>query len=123
MNHNESIEDYLETILILSEQKPVVRSIDIANETGFKKPSISVAVKNMKARGYITVSEEGYISFTEEGKALAEKVYERHKFFRSWLTSLGVDYETANDDACKIEHVISEKTFNAIRDHESGSGE
>ena len=115
MNHNESVEDYLETILIISEEKPVVRSIDIANEMGFSKPSISVAVKNLKEQGYISVSEEGYITLTESGKALADRVYDRHKFFRKWLISLGVDEETANDDACRIEHVITEETFNAIR--------
>ena len=116
MNHNESIEDYLETILILSKQKPVVRSVDIANEMGFKKPSISVAVKNMKTKGYILVSDEGYITFTESGLKLAETVYERHEFFTDWLVRLGVDRETAAEDACNIEHVISEKTFKAIRD-------
>ena len=115
MNHNESVEDYLETILIISEEKPVVRSIDIANEMGFSKPSISVAVKNLKEKGYISVSDEGYITLTESGKALADRVYDRHKFFRKWLISLGVDEETANDDACRIEHVITEETFNAIR--------
>ena len=104
MNHNESIEDYLETILILSKQKPVVRSVDIANEMGFKKPSISVAVKNMKAKGYIVVSDEGYITFTESGRKLAETVYERHEFFTEWLIGLGVDKETASEDACNIEH-------------------
>ncbi len=116
MNHNESIEDYLETILVLSKQKPVVRSVDIANEMGFKKPSISVAVKNMKAKGYILVSDEGYITFTETGRKLAKKVYERHEFFTEWLIGLGVDKKTASEDACNIEHVISEKTFKAIRD-------
>lgn len=115
MNHNESIEDYLEKILIISEDKPVVRSIDIANELGFSKPSISVAVKNMKAKNYITVSDEGYITLTESGRKLAERVYERHKFFRKWLISLGVDEQTANDDACRIEHVITKETFEAIR--------
>ena len=82
MNHNESVEDYLETILILSEEKPVVRSVDIANETGFSKPSISIAVKNMKAKNYITVSDEGYITLSESGRDIAERVYERHKFLR-----------------------------------------
>lgn len=115
MNHNESVEDYLETILILSEEKPVVRSVDIANETGFSKPSISIAVKNMKAKNYITVSDEGYITLSESGRDIAERVYERHKFFRKWLISLGVDKETANDDACRIEHVITKESFEAIR--------
>ena len=120
MNHNESVEDYLETILIIGEEKPVVRSVDIANETGFSKPSISVAVKNMKAKNYITVSDEGYITLTESGRALAERVYDRHKFFRKWLIDLGVDEETANDDACRIEHVITEETFKAIRNSVDG---
>ncbi len=115
MKYNESMENYLETILLLSEVKPVVRSVDIANELGFKKPSISVAVKNMKEKGYIDVSEEGYITFTKAGKKIAKSVYERHEFFRSWLISLGIDEETANEEACSIEHVISEKTFKAIR--------
>lgn len=115
MNHNESVEDYLETILIISGEKPVVRSVDIANEMGFSKPSISIAVRNMKEKGYIIVSDEGYITLTESGKALAERVYARHKFFRKWLIGLGVDEETANDDACRIEHVITEKTFEAIK--------
>ena len=115
MNHNESIEDYLEMILIISEEKPVVRSVDLANELGFSKPSISVAVKNMRAKGYITVSDEGYITLTEEGRRRAEKVYDRHKFFRKWLIGLGVDEKTANDDACRIEHVITDETFDAIK--------
>jgi len=115
MNHNESIEDYLEKILIISEEKPVVRSVDLAKETGYSKPSISIAVKNMKSKDYIAVSDEGYITLTETGKALAERVYERHKFFRKWLISLGVDEETANEDACRIEHVITKETFEAIR--------
>lgn len=115
MNHNESVEDYLETILIISEEKPVVRSVDIANEMGFSKPSISVAVKNMREKDLIEVSDEGYITLTESGRALAERVYDRHKFFRKWLISLGVNEETANDDACRIEHVITEETFEAIR--------
>lgn len=115
MNHNESLEDYLEKILMISEEKPVVRSVDLANELGFSKPSISVAVKNMKAKGYITVSDEGYITLTEDGEKLADKVYDRHKFFREWLTGLGVDETTADEDACRIEHVITEETFNAIK--------
>ena len=100
---------------IISEEKPAVRSVDIAKQKGFSKPSISVAVKNMKAKGYVTVSGEGYITLTESGKALAERVYERHKFFRKWLISLGVNEETANDDACRIEHVITKETFEAIK--------
>ncbi|MBR2674210.1 MAG: metal-dependent transcriptional regulator [Mogibacterium sp.] len=120
MNHNESIENYLESILILSEKKPVVRSVDIANELGFKKPSISVAVKNMKEKEYIEVSPEGYISLTREGKRIAKSVYDRHKFFRDWLKDIGVDDKTAEEDACSMEHVISEKTFKAIRKYVKG---
>lgn len=115
MNHNESIEDYLEKILMIGETKPVVRSVDLANETGFSKPSISVAVKNMKAKGYVHVSDEGYLTLTDAGRKLAEKVYDRHKFFRKWLISLGVSEKTAEEDACRIEHVITEETFNAIK--------
>ena len=115
MKHNESLENYLESILMIGEQKPVVRSVDIANELGYKKSSISVAVKNMKEQNYIEGSEEGYITLTKTGKKLAKSVYERHQFFRDWLIGLGVDPETANDDACSMEHVISEETFKAIK--------
>jgi len=115
MKYNESMENYLEAILRLSEVKPVVRSVDIANELGFRKPSVSVAVKNMKEKNYIEVSEEGYITLTPVGKRLAKSVYDRHKFFKEWLMSIGVDEITAEEDACSIEHVISEKTFKAIQ--------
>ena len=115
MKYNESIENYLETILLLSEVKPVVRSVDIANELGFKKPSVSVAVKNMKEKEYIEVSEEGYITLTKAGKKIAKSVYEKHSFFKSWLMSLGVKESVANEDACSIEHVISDETFKAIK--------
>ena len=115
MKYNESMENYLETILMLSEVKPVVRSVDIANELGFRKPSVSVAVKNMKEKDYVEVSEEGYITLTKSGKKLAKSVYERHQFFKEWLMKLGVDEKTANEDACSIEHVISDKTFKSIQ--------
>ena len=117
MRHDESIEDYLETILILSKKRPVVRSVDIANEMGFKKPSVSVAVKNMKAKEYIEVSEDGFITLTPSGKKRAKNVYERHTFFTKWFADLGIDEETADEDACSIEHVISDKTFKAIRNY------
>ncbi|MCR5419234.1 MAG: metal-dependent transcriptional regulator [Lachnospiraceae bacterium] len=122
MGHNESLEDYLETILILSKTRPVVRSIDIANELGYKKSSISVAVRNMKEKEYIEVSEEGFINLTKSGKKLAKSVYERHLFFTQWLRGIGVDEKTADEDACSIEHVISEKTFKAIRKFVEESG-
>ena len=111
----ESVEDYLETILLLDKRLSEVRSIDIANELGYSKPSVSVAMKNLKAKNYITVSENGYITLTQEGKALAESVYERHSLLRDWLISLGVNPETATADACKMEHDISPESFEAIK--------
>lgn len=111
----ESVEDYLETIYILSQRLPVVRSIDIATEIGYSKPSVSVAMKNLKNRGYICVSGEGYITLTEEGNALAKDTYERHTVLRDWLIRLGIDRETASADACKMEHDISKESFEAIK--------
>jgi Mn-dependent DtxR family transcriptional regulator len=112
---NESAEDYLECILMLSEKKPVVRSVDIANEMGFKKSSVSVAMKNLREKEQITVSEEGYISLTEPGKEIAQMIYERHKILTNWLISLGVDPAVAADDACKVEHDVSTESFEAIK--------
>lgn len=117
MKHNRSSEDYLETILMLSEQLPVVRSIDIATHLNFSKPSVSVAMKHLKETGKIKMSAAGYITLTEEGKAIAEKVYERHRVLSSMLVSLGVNPEVANEDACEMEHVISEESFRAIQKH------
>lgn len=117
MKSNESLENYLETILILSKQLPVVRSVDIANELGFKKPSVSVAVKNLKTKGYITVMDQGYIFLTDSGKEIAEMIYERHEFLTDWLISLGVDKTIAAEDACRIEHDISKESFEAIKKH------
>lgn len=111
----ESVEDYLETIHILSKRLPVVRSIDIATELDYSKPSVSVAMKNLRNREYITVSEEGYISLTEEGNTLAAEIYDRHIVLSNWLVSLGIDPETASRDACKMEHDISQKSFEAIK--------
>ncbi len=116
MRSNESSEDYLEAILVLSHCKPVVRSVDIADEMGFKKSSISVAMKNLREKGMITVTPEGFIYLTEEGKKIAEMIYERHTFFTDWLTSLGVSSKTAVEDACRIEHAISPESFQAIKD-------
>ena len=113
----ESVEDYLETIYILSKRLPVVRSIDIATELGYSKPSVSVAMKNLKTRGFVTVSQEGYISFTEQGEALASQTFERHTVIRDWLISLGVNEETASEDACKMEHDMSSETFQALKKH------
>ena len=113
----ESAENYLESILILKQRKGQVRSIDIVNELEFSKPSVSVAMKNLRENGYIQMDPEGFISLTEKGQAIADKIYERHTLFTEWLMSLGVDQKTAVEDACRIEHVISEKSFHAIKQH------
>ncbi|RDU24711.1 metal-dependent transcriptional regulator [Anaerosacchariphilus polymeriproducens] len=115
MTINESAENYLETILILSKTLPVVRSIDIATELGFKKSSVSVAMKNLRTNNYITVTDSGFIYLTDSGKEIADMIYERHRFLSSWLEELGVDPNTASNDACKIEHVISKESFAAIK--------
>lgn len=111
----ESVEDYLETILLLTRKTPCVRSIDIANELNYSKPSVSIAMKNLRQKNFVTVSDEGYIHLTDEGLELAESVYERHAFLTSWLTALGVDPETASEDACRMEHDISPESFAAIK--------
>ena len=116
----ESVEDYLETILVLSKQLPVVRSIDIANELEYSKPSVSVAMKNLRGKGYITVSSEGYIVLTEEGKKLASDTYERHTLISQWLVELGVSPETASADACQIEHDLRQESFDALKRHIRG---
>ena len=117
MKSNESAENYLETILILSKIKPVVRSVDIAEELGFKKSSVSVAMKNLREKEMITVRPEGYIYLTESGRKIAEMIYERHQLLSAWLTALGVDEHIAAEDACRIEHVISPESFDAIKRH------
>lgn len=114
---NESAENYLETILILSKKLPVVRSVDIANELGFKKPSVSIAMKNLRQKEHITVTDSGFIYLTESGKAIAESVYEKHEFLTNWLQQIGVDAAVASEDACKIEHVISKTSFEAIKEY------
>ena len=113
----ESVEDYLETILILSSRLPQVRSIDIANEMHFSKPSVSVAMKNLRNRNYITVTEEGFICLTEQGLSIAQTVYERHSLLSRWLMQLGVSPDTAVADACKMEHDISPESFDALKKH------
>lgn len=115
--NNESAENYLETILMLSEKLPVVRSVDIANELDFKKSSVSIAMKNLREKNHITVTDAGYIYLTEEGKQIAEMIYERHKLLSKFLESLGVDKEIADKDACKIEHVISSESFEAVKNY------
>ena len=111
----ESLEDYLETILILSKRLSAVRSIDVATELHYSKPSVSVAVKKLKGRGYITVSEEGYLHLTEDGRKIAENVYERHTLLTDWLVYLGVDPKVAASDACKMEHDITPESYEAMK--------
>ena len=111
---HESAENYLETILMLSKERPVVRAVDIANELDFKKSSVSIAMKNLREANHITVTKEGYIYLTESGQKIAETIYERHQLLSSWLTTLGVDPKV---DACRIEHVISPESFEAIKKH------
>ena len=115
MQVNESSENYLETILVLSKRNPVVRSVDIAEELGFKKSSVSVAMKNLREGGKITVTQAGYIYLTDSGREIAEMIYERHEWLRNWLISLGVDSNIAAEDACKMEHVISKESFEALK--------
>lgn len=115
MNIHESAENYLETILMLSKSLPVVRSVDIANELGFKKSSVSIAMKNLRENGYITVTDAGFIYLTGQGQEIASKIYERHEFLSEWLKRLGVDEKTATADACKMEHDMSAASFAAIK--------
>lgn len=117
MKIQESAENYLETILILSQSNPYVRSIDIVNEMGFSKPSVSIAMKKLRENGYISMDEKGHITLEEPGREVAEKIYERHTVLSRLLESLGVDREVAEEDACRMEHVISEETFDRIKDH------
>lgn len=115
MQTNESMENYLEAILMLGKKLPVVRSVDIAEHMHFKKPSVSIAMKNLREKHYIEVSDSGYITLTPSGKKIAEIIYERHDILSSWLISLGVPSEIALEDACKMEHVVSPESFKAIK--------
>ena len=123
MKIQESAENYLETILILQNRKGSVRAIDIVNELEYTKPSVSVAMKNLRENGYVQVSKEGHITLTEKGQAIAETMYERHTMISNWLMTLGVDPKIAVEDACRIEHVISAESFEAIKRHTSTSQE
>ena len=116
MDPKESAEDYLETILILSKKLPVVRSVDVANELGYKKSSISVAMRKLREKNHIIMDNNGYITLTKEGKEIAENVYSRHILFTNWLTELGVDPKIAQDDACRMEHIISDESYAAIKE-------
>lgn len=117
MSLQESGEMYLETILILSNKNKIVRSLDVAEYMGFSKPSVSRAVGLLKRGGYITVDGNGYLSLTDEGRYIAEKMYERHTTISGFLIRLGVNEKVASEDACKIEHDISDESFNAIKKH------
>lgn len=119
----ESKENYLETILILQNRNGYVRSVDIADEMGFSKPSVSVAMKNLREEGCITVDGNSYIVLTEEGREIAERIYERHLLFTHWLVSMGVPEETAAADACRIEHDLSAESFAAIKNYIKKHGE
>ncbi|WP_455190692.1 metal-dependent transcriptional regulator [Eubacterium ramulus] len=117
MQIHQSAEDYLECILKLSKQRPVVRSIDIANDMNYSKPSISVAMKNLRLNGYINVDESGFITLTDSGMEIASNIYDRHLILKKWLEFLGISPETAEQDACKIEHTLSKETYSALRKH------
>ena len=117
MQIHQSAEDYLECILKLSKQRPVVRSIDIANDMIDSNPSISVAMKNLRLNGYINVDESGFITLTDSGMEIASNIYDRHLILKKWLEFLGISPETAEQDACKIEHTLSKETYTALRKH------
>ena len=117
MSMHESAEMYLETIYMLSLNSTSVRSIDVAEALNYSRPSVSRAVGLLKKDGYLLMDEEGFLTLTEEGRALAERIYERHTVLTAALEALGVDKETAAEDACKIEHDISDRTFEAIKAH------
>ncbi len=114
---NESMENYLEVILMLSEKMPVVRAVDVANELDYKKSSVSIAMKNLREKELITVTDAGYIYLTDAGHEIAETIYERHRVISRFLMELGVSEENATEDACRMEHVISHESFEALKKH------
>ena len=113
----ESAEMYLETILVLSKTSDEVRAVDIANKLEYSKPSVSVAMKNLRQNGYIDIDANGFITLTDKGRQIAETIYERHRLIADWLIYLGVREEVALQDACKMEHVISAESFEAMKKH------
>ncbi|NCB71742.1 MAG: metal-dependent transcriptional regulator [Clostridia bacterium] len=117
MKIHESAENYLETIFVLQKRNGYVRSIDIATELNFSKPSISNAMKQLRSKGYIQMDESRLITLTEKGRKVAEQIYERHQLISEFLEMLGVDSQTAAEDACKIEHVLSKETFEKFKEH------
>ena len=116
MQIHQSAEDYLETILMLTQRMGRVRSIDVVNELGFTKASVSIAMKKLRENNLITVDGDGYIHLTEDGLAIANRMYERHKLLSDWLTYLGVPKDIATEDACRIEHVISDESFQCLKE-------
>ena len=122
MNIYESAEDYLESILVLRERRGVVHSIDIVNELGYSKPSVSIAMKKLRENGYISMSPDGSITLNESGLAIASRVYDRHKTITKLFTLLGVSAEAAAEDACKVEHDLSDETFGKIREFVEAHG-
>ncbi|MFQ9985380.1 MAG: metal-dependent transcriptional regulator [Lachnospiraceae bacterium] len=116
MEVHESAENYLETILMLRERNGMVRSVDVANELGFSKPSVSVAMKKLRNSELVRVDEDGFLFLTKEGQEIAERVYEKHKLLSNWLISLGVEKKIATEDACRIEHVISQESFEKVKE-------
>lgn len=117
MHLQESGEMYLETIYVLSKVKPDVRAIDVGEKMGFSKPSVSRAVGLLKSGGYVTTSEEGFLVLTDAGLQIAHKIYERHTLLKQFLVAIGVDEAVASEDACRMEHVISDQTFEAMKRH------
>ena len=114
---HKSAEDYLEAILLIKQKRGCVRSIDIVNLLGFSKPSVSRAIKILKDGGFVTVDENGYLSLTEDGQNIAKKIYERHRVLTQFLINIGVTKETAVEDACRVEHYISDETFDALKNY------
>ena len=117
MHLHESGEMYIETIYVLTKESPHVRAIDVGERMGFSKPSVSRALGRLKQGGYVTVSSEGFLSLTESGIDIAEKIYARHELLKNFLVSIGVEEETATEDACKMEHAISDASFEAMKRH------
>ena len=120
MSLQESGEMYLETIYVLTKKSNSVRAIDVAEEMGYSKPSISRAIGILKQGGYVVTDDHGFLSLTESGREVAEKIYERHTILSNFLIHIGVSPETADEDACKVEHILSDETFDAIKKFASG---
>ena len=119
--NNESAEDYLEAILMLSQQKGLVRSIDIAHQMNYTKPSVSRAMSLLRERGHIVMDKDGWITLTDTGRAIAERIYERHRLLTQWLTQLSISPQLAAEDACRLEHDLSDETFQRMKEHIAAS--